>query len=191
MNKSEAKFNNTAIKMHQALFELLEIKDFRDISISEICRKARVNRSTFYAHYENLSDLLEETEERLMSHFFNRFYAKQTTNGLSLSKENHLFATTEYIRPYLEYVKENRKLFTTYLKHAKEFRVDKIYRHLLKEVFAPALKERGIDNEILMSYLAKYYLSGIHAITMNWVERDCIDEINTVCDIILMCVKAD
>ena len=47
MNKSEAKFYNTAIKMNNALFKLLEKKSFQDISVSEICDVAGVNRSSF------------------------------------------------------------------------------------------------------------------------------------------------
>lgn len=47
--------------MDEALITLLEKKDFAYITIKEICEVAGVNRSTFYLHYENTSDLLEET----------------------------------------------------------------------------------------------------------------------------------
>ena len=61
MNKNESKYFNTAIKMDEALVTLLEKKDFEYITIKEICNTAGVNRSTFYLHYENTSDLLKET----------------------------------------------------------------------------------------------------------------------------------
>ena len=61
MNKNESKYFNTAIKFDEALISLLEKKDFAYITIKEICDKAGVNRSTFYLHYENTSDLLAET----------------------------------------------------------------------------------------------------------------------------------
>ena len=47
MNKSESKYFNTAIKFDKALLSLLEKKPFEYITISEICEKAEVNRSTF------------------------------------------------------------------------------------------------------------------------------------------------
>ncbi len=59
--KSENKYFNTAILMDEALISLLEIKAYEFISIKEVCEKAGVNRSTFYLHYENMSDLLAET----------------------------------------------------------------------------------------------------------------------------------
>ena len=57
MNKNESKYFNTAIKMVEALFTLLEKKDFEYITIKEICNTAGVNRSTFYLHYVYTSDL--------------------------------------------------------------------------------------------------------------------------------------
>ena len=61
MNKNESKYYNTALLMDEALLQILEKKDFDFISIKEICQKAGVNRSTFYLHYENTNELLEET----------------------------------------------------------------------------------------------------------------------------------
>lgn len=54
MNKSQAKFYNTSLKMNEALLELLKSKNLSCISVAEICRKAKVNRSTFYTHYNNV-----------------------------------------------------------------------------------------------------------------------------------------
>ena len=61
MNKNESKYFNTAILFDEALIYLLEKKDAEYITIKEICTKAGVNRSTFYLHYESISDLIEET----------------------------------------------------------------------------------------------------------------------------------
>lgn len=190
MNQSGARFNNTAIKMNNALFRLLEEKDFRNITVTEICQKAGVNRSTFYAHYDNLMDLLEETEERFLFDFLSHFKSNETTDNRSgISEEEILFITPKYLLPYLEFARKNRKLFITYLKHIKEFRINDIYHYLIKNIFIPILKKHGITDEILISYYAKYYLTGINAITMNWLERDCSDDINLVCQIIIKCVK--
>ena len=61
MNRSESKYFNTALRMDEALAALLEKKDFEYITVKEICDAAGVNRSTFYLHYENTRDLLDET----------------------------------------------------------------------------------------------------------------------------------
>ena len=70
LNRSESKYFNTAIRFDKTLLSLLEKKTFEYISISEVCEAAGVNRSTFYLHYENLCDLLEETTRYLIEDFF-------------------------------------------------------------------------------------------------------------------------
>lgn len=74
MNKSESKYFNTALKMDEALMSLLEKKDFEYITIKELCAEAGVNRFTFYLHYDNMMDLLEETLAYLNSKFQSYFY---------------------------------------------------------------------------------------------------------------------
>ena len=76
MNKSESKYFNTAIKMDKAFLQLLEKKDFEYISIKEICEKAGVNRSTFYLHYDNISDLLSESIRFMNEQFLSYFHTE-------------------------------------------------------------------------------------------------------------------
>lgn len=63
MNKSESKYFHTALRMNEALISLLEKTDLEFITVKEICETAGVNRSTFYLHYETISDLMNETVE--------------------------------------------------------------------------------------------------------------------------------
>ena len=58
MNKHESKYFNTALLFDEALIELLNQKDIEYITVKEICKKAGVNRTTFYLHYETIDDLL-------------------------------------------------------------------------------------------------------------------------------------
>ena len=73
MNKNESKYFNTAILFDEALIYLLEKNDVEYITIKEICTKAGVNRSTFYLHYESISDLIEETMNYINKKFVDYF----------------------------------------------------------------------------------------------------------------------
>lgn len=70
MNRSESKYLNTAQAMDEALMSLLAEKDFESITITELCEKAHVNRSTFYLHYDSMAELLEETIDSANQAFF-------------------------------------------------------------------------------------------------------------------------
>ena len=81
MNKNKSKYFNTAKKMNDALISLLDTKSFENITIIDICKLAKVNRSTFYLHYQNMSDLLDEILENLNSSYNN--HIKEKKNKLS------------------------------------------------------------------------------------------------------------
>ncbi len=153
MNKNESKYFNTAVKMDKALLKLLEKKDFEYISIKEICKEAGVNRSTFYLHYENTSDLLKETSDYIIDNFFACFstVADNISIDYSNSKlEDLMFVTPEYITPYLTYVKENQRIFTGIMLMLTSL-------PLAGMVILSSLKDRGVDhNEIVMITIALY-----------------------------------
>ena len=114
MNKNESKYFNTAVKMDKALLSLLEKKDFEFITIKEICDTAGVNRSTFYLHYDNTSDLLQEATKYIIETFLSYFTidTKPISNRYSEGELNNLiFITPEYLTPYLTFIKENKRLF--------------------------------------------------------------------------------
>lgn len=113
MNKSESKYFNTAVKMDQAFLEILEKKEFAYITVKEICEKAGVNRSTFYLHYETLADLLAESVEYMNGQFL-KYMDHNSGDFVSKLKdcpmEELYLVTPEYLKPYLKYIKEHRRL---------------------------------------------------------------------------------
>ena len=54
-----------------ALEELVQTKKLSNITITELCTKANINRNTFYYHYNNIYDLLAEYKQLLMDEFSN------------------------------------------------------------------------------------------------------------------------
>ena len=47
--------------LRAALLEIMKEKDYRDVTVSELCRKAGVSRMTFYRNYDIINDLFRET----------------------------------------------------------------------------------------------------------------------------------
>ena len=59
----------TKMLIRKAFTELLEQKPIQNISIRELCELAGINRGTFYAHYQDIYDLLEQIEEEMTKDF--------------------------------------------------------------------------------------------------------------------------
>ncbi|MBR3845232.1 MAG: TetR/AcrR family transcriptional regulator [Clostridia bacterium] len=190
MNKNESKYFNTAIKMDKALLSLLERKDFEYISVKEICEEAGVNRSTFYLHYENTSDLLQETTRYVLDGFLSYFsFDKESITARfgERSPEELVFITPKYIIPYLTFIKDNRRIFKTSLKEFGSMGFDRVYEKMYRYIFDPILERFGYSEQS-RPYVMKFYLSGITAIVMEWIENGCEDDIDTMSEIITYCV---
>jgi len=190
LNKSESKYFNTAKKMDKALISLLEEKAFEYITVSEICKRAEVNRSTFYLHYENTVDLLNETARLLLDEFTSYFNIDTTDisnkfKGNSLAELN--FISDEYIHPYLSYIMENRRVFTTVLSHSDSFGFNEIFHRLYENIFNPML-ERFDYPMSDRKYVMMFYLNGITAIVTEWLKDNCEKTIDEVAQIIYKCI---
>ena len=53
--------------MQDALIELLRDQPLGSITVKALCERADVNRSTFYAHYTSIEDLLHDIEDETMA----------------------------------------------------------------------------------------------------------------------------
>ena len=190
MKKSESKYFNTAVKMNTALISLLEKKEFAYITVSEICRVAGVNRSTFYLHYETMGDLLEETTRYLLEDFRACFPIDEQAitrrfQDVELSKLN--FITDEYLHPYLRYMRDHRRVFVITLSNAVQFEVEKIYQRLYQYVFDPIL-ERFHYSEAYRPYVMRFYLNGVNAIVTEWLKTDCRLSVEEISAVIRQCI---
>ena len=58
------KVKYTKMVIRESLFELLEIKKLKQITVKSLCELADINRGTFYSHYSDINDLVETLELR-------------------------------------------------------------------------------------------------------------------------------
>lgn len=191
MNKSESKYFNTAVRMDKAFLELLDRKDLEFISVKEICEKAGVNRSTFYLHYENIGDLLEESIQFVIDDFVANF-SYEPQNFISrindCSIDELFLITPKYLSPFLKYIQSNKKLFLTVLKNSGSFRLDKAYADMTKYVLVPIFERLQVPVEN-RKYIVAYHIHGIMAIVTEWIKGDCSDPEEHIIDLIVACVN--
>ena len=190
MNKSESKYFNTAARMDEAFLELLSRKSFADISVKEICEKAGVNRSTFYLHYETIGDLLNESMQYMSSQFLTYFKAS-TRSMISRLRDCPLdelnLITPEYLTPYLNYIRDHKRLFQTAVENASFLRLDETYDKMFRYVFLPILERYQIP-EPDRPYTMAFYVHGLMAIISEWLHDDCADSIDHVIAVMQRCV---
>ena len=190
MNRSESKYYATAARMDEAFLELLEKKDFAYITVKEICAKAGVNRSTFYLHYETVNDLLAESTRYIIDQFIEamphdtaEFIAKLQTRPL----EELYLITPEYLAPYLNYIKEHRRVFRTTLEQASVLGLNDAYLSLNSHVFTPILDRFHIQPSE-QKYMMPFYINGLMGIINEWLKEDFKDSVEQIISVMRICI---
>ena len=176
--------------MDEALLKLLEKKDFAYITVKEICEIAGVNRSTFYLHYETISDLLSESisymNEQLLN-YMKKDSAIFITKIRECSKDELYLVTPEYLIPYLNYIKEYKRLFRTATENAAVLDMENTYSRMFRHVFNPILDRYKVP-ECDRVYIMMFYIRGLMGIITIWLQNDCEDSVEHITDIIQKCV---
>lgn len=186
MDKRESKYFFTGSLMNDALLLLLEKKDFEFITVKELCQKAGVNRSTFYLHYENMNDLLEETISSLNKKFSASF------EGVADSDETltKVLTSTKYLVPYLNFIKENRRAYRVIHQNPDLFGARNVNKSMYEQVFSPALNNFGVKAKE-KPYVLAFYTYGSLAIITEWLKNDCVDDIDFIADLISRNTRAN
>ena len=60
--KHDLRYTKTEKAIRKTFHELLQEKDIRRITVKELAERAEINKTTFYAHYETLPDLVNTLE---------------------------------------------------------------------------------------------------------------------------------
>ena len=96
-NHSSKKTSNIIKKTYAEM--LSEKKELAKISVSELVRRADINRGTFYSHYDDIYAVAEDYENELISLFFSNAELIASTN------------TDKFIDLMFEYIKRNDEIY--------------------------------------------------------------------------------
>ena len=69
MKTTDQRVRITKLLIRKAFCELLKGKPLQKISIKELCTLAGINRGTFYTHYQDIYDLLDQMEQEMIDDF--------------------------------------------------------------------------------------------------------------------------
>ncbi len=86
-----------------ALMGLMEERPYGEISVVDICQRAMVHRTTFYAHFEDKNDLFEYMLQNMMDRFSENRSKAEQEKGLRR-------AIRDEFRKVLEFFRVHRRL---------------------------------------------------------------------------------
>ncbi len=78
--KNNKRRRESVEKIEKAFIEMLQTKEIKEITVSDICKKTGLNRSTFYANFLDVYDLADKLRENLENDFNEFFSNEQNSN---------------------------------------------------------------------------------------------------------------
>lgn len=61
-NPNDRRAKRTATQIKETMFSFMEDKAIHEINVSDICKTCQINRATFYDHYRDVFDLVQDME---------------------------------------------------------------------------------------------------------------------------------
>lgn len=190
MIRRNSRYFETAELMDKAFLDLLEERDFELITAKDVCARAGVSRSTFYLHYESFADLVEESVRFVFGRFretFSQEAEREVFACLASDRRVELnFVAPEYLKPYLEFIRENRKLFAAMVRNSGVLGMHDAYAKMERHLIAPILDRYRVP-EWKRRYMMRFYIGGLMAVLEEWIRRGCEDPIDEIASIMQQC----
>ena len=158
MNKINNKKRKTSQeKIEKCFIELIQKKDITNISVTDICKQAKLNRTTFYSNYIDIYDLADKIKDSLCKDILN-VYDKER------NERSHSF---DFLKLF-NHIKENQIFYTTFFK----LNYDNDYKQF-KDFMDYDLFKKLYNDEAELDYHISFFMSGLNAIIKKWIKNGC------------------
>ena len=163
--KIDLRILKTKKNIYENFETLMKKHSFEEIKVSDICSLAMINRSTFYAHYNDKYELLEEYINN-MKDLLARELEKNT--NIKNSKEYYL----EMIRLLLEHIDTKKDTFASIMTNNKNsITMDILHSVISKEIIKEIKKTNEFEeSEVPEDIITKFYLGAVISICTEWIS---------------------
>lgn len=164
--KTDLRVVKTKKILFNSLLNLMRRKNFEKIKISDICEESLVNRSTFYAHYDDkyelLIDLFEERKLSLLKDF-------EDNENKAFSKEYLM----ELLSILIDHIEENKEIYSAILANNRngiliDFLIDAIEKDVSEKLKG---NSEIMISDLPLDIIVKFYAGGLINIGIDCITR--------------------
>lgn len=141
-------------KIEKVFVELLQTRDLSQISVSDICKQAGLNRTTFYANYTDIYGLADSIRDRLEANL-SALYQEEYATGIN---------SNDYLKLF-RHIQQNQIFYQTYFKlgYDNKYKIISYDTELAQKHF----QDRFIH------YHMEFFKSGLTRIIKLWLQNGC------------------
>ncbi len=155
--KEDLRVQKTMEAIQGNFHDLILEKEYSDITVKELCERARINKKTFYTYYETLDDLLLEMQTMISSEYSERI------------KEFTLKDIDKLVREFFVFSEEKGEFYEKITcggayTHIRQQMISKV--NATQDSYPELQKLPQADQEVIRTFLGESLL----AIYRNWIE---------------------
>lgn len=152
-------------KIQQAFMLFLQDRELSQISVSDICKEAGINRSTFYANYADIYDLATTLCQELENQVAHLLVLE---SGWQQSRQ-------EFLKLF-RHIRDNQQLYAVFFKLGYENR---------ERTWYDARDLQSMPDRDVIHYHVTFFCHGFNAIVKLWLQGGCKETPEQMCRILL------
>ena len=158
LRKTDRRTLYTREAIKEALLGLLAEKEYADITVADLCRAAELNRGTFYLHYGNISQVLDELLDDVLGQVRNVLDQVEYGDG----------GDGKCAYPFCRFLRENRKYRPLFFSDALHSRVMRRIAEVGEEPFIRRLQGTSPCSPEVLRALFHFQINGCLAVCKSY-----------------------
>lgn len=163
MEKKEYRSAVRSRKMiRQAFFEILKEKAFEKITVTDVVKKAEINRSTFYAHYPDVMGVVEEIQEEILDY---------TQNFMKNVNFNDFYENPKpYLNQLIQLVAENKELYRLLMTSSMVAKEMDQLKYIMIDCIIETLDGNDrFQSKFDLEFATRFFMGGVVDVYTQWL----------------------
>ena len=159
---ADRRITKTKAAISRALFDIILVKNISDITVTELCQKANINRKTFYSHYSNITDVVNESFDEIIDSY------AELMETLAPDYNSSIFDVfSSFMIRSIQYNGDIARLLKTSNGMWLEEKLQEAMARIIMETFRKS-HTSAISDPAKISIASDYISAGIVKVYCNW-----------------------
>ncbi len=163
------RFRETDQKIRQCMLSLLQSKPIEKITVGELCRLSGCNRSTFYAHFLDVYDLLDKIQIQI--------YQDMKAHFESADVQKYEAISPQLLSIMLTHIQESKMFYRAYFscgRAALDHPENRLYDYFIRPYFTKIGFDFNNDSDSRKAwYHFRFFFDGMISVIRQWLNAGC------------------
>lgn len=163
--KNNRRSQDSVTRLSVAFLELVEKPVSQRITVRQVCERAGVNRSTFYSHFRDIYDIVENAEAVLLDELHNELHARCSDGEISIDS---------FFSAILEHDRKHYFFYAAIVRSDADLPALQRSKAALRRYCEDVIRSQFRNADpVEMEYYTAYFQAGLHEVIHRWIKGGC------------------